>query len=59
MRPTYSICITHYNNAPVIERALERIVSQTDDDFEIIVADNMSNDGSEKVLQEYAKKKKI
>ena len=59
MRPTYSICITHYNNAPTIERALERILSQTDDDFEIIIADNMSTDGSENVLQGYAKERKI
>ncbi len=59
MSPTYSICITHYNNGPMIERALERIVSQTNDEFEIIVADNMSNDGSENILQEYANKKKI
>lgn len=59
MRPTYSICITHYNNAPMIERALERMVSQIDDDFEIIVADNMSNDGSENILQKYAKENKI
>ncbi len=59
MRPRYSICITHYNNAPTIARALEQIVNQIDDSFEIIVADNMSNDGSENVLQEYAKKKKI
>lgn len=55
----YSICITHYNNFPTVERSLESILDQIDTDFEVIVADNFSNDGSEKILKSYSEKERI
>lgn len=55
----YSICITHYNNASTLRKSLESILNQIDEQFEVIVVDNRSNDGSERILQEYVEKGKI
>lgn len=54
MKPTYSICMTHYNNASTLKRSLKSILSQTGPDFEIVVVDNKSNDGSENILRDYS-----
>ena len=52
-----SICICHYNDAPQdVRDSLASIVEQIDDRFEVIVVDNFSNNGSERVLEEYAEK---
>jgi glycosyltransferase involved in cell wall biosynthesis len=59
VRPRYSICITHYNNAPTVRRALGSILDQIDDDFEVIVVDNESTDGSFEILKEFADSGKI
>jgi glycosyltransferase involved in cell wall biosynthesis len=56
---TYSICITHYNNNQTIRQSLETILNQVDELFEVVVVDNFSNDGSEKILKEYADAGKI
>ena len=57
--PTYSICITQYNNATTVRRALDSILAQIDTRFEIVVVDNLSTDGSREILAEYAKAGKI
>jgi glycosyltransferase involved in cell wall biosynthesis len=57
--PVYSICITHFNNVRTVRRALDSIIGQIDDRFEIVVVDNYSNDGSRQILEEYAKAGKI
>jgi glycosyltransferase involved in cell wall biosynthesis len=57
--PSYSICITHFNNAPTIRLSLESILNQIDDRFEVIVVDSMSSDGSYEILKEYASLGKI
>jgi glycosyltransferase involved in cell wall biosynthesis len=55
----YSICITHFNNVRTVKRSLESILGQIDSEFEVIVVDSMSNDGSEKILDEYFRKNLI
>jgi glycosyltransferase involved in cell wall biosynthesis len=50
----YSICITHYNNFKTIRKSLLSIISQVNDDFEIIVVDSKSNDGSQLILREFS-----
>lgn len=55
----YSICITHYNNYPTVEASLNSILNQIDDNFEVIVIDNFSNDGSERILKNFSDQKKI
>src|ERR1700733_1394153 len=57
--PTYSICITHFNNAPTVRNSLESILSQLNDEFEVIVVDNKSTDGSYEILKEFADAGKI
>jgi len=52
--PLYSICITHYNNAPTVKESLESILGQIDSRFEVVVVDNFSDDGSREVLESYA-----
>ncbi len=59
MTPKYSICITHYNDCPTIERSLLSILDQIDDRFEVVVVDNFSTDGSREILQEYANEGRI
>jgi glycosyltransferase involved in cell wall biosynthesis len=54
MNPRYSICITHFNDRPTLTDSLESILSQIDSSFEIVVVDNKSNDGSEKILESYS-----
>ena len=57
--PIYSICVTHYNNADTIRRALDSILAQIDSRFEIVVVDNFSSDGSREILEEYLRAGKI
>jgi len=57
--PKYSVCITNYNTMKTIRQSMESILTQLNDDFEVVVCDNCSNDGSREVLEEYAKQRKI
>ena len=59
VEPKYSICITHFNNAPTVKQSLESILNQIDDNFEVIVVDNVSTDGSYEILKEFASLGKI
>lgn len=49
------ICLT-YNHAPYIGEALQSFVSQQGIDFEVIVADDASTDGTSEIAASYAKK---
>jgi glycosyltransferase involved in cell wall biosynthesis len=55
----YSVCITNYNSIDTIKGSMESIFNQLNADFEIIVCDNCSNDGSKEILQKFAEKGKI
>jgi len=55
----YSICITHYNNLPTVAESLHRILSSVGPDYEIVVVDNFSTDGSEEILETYARNGRI
>ena len=55
----YSICITNYNTKDTICESMESILGQLDSDFEVIVCDNCSDDGSREVLEEYYRKGRI
>ena len=50
----YSICITNFNSKNTLKRCLDSIICQIDSNFEIIISDNFSNDGSAEILEEYA-----
>lgn len=47
----YSIIIPLYNKAESVERALRSIFSQSIEDYEVIVVDDGSTDGSDKIVE--------
>ena len=50
----YSIITINYNNRDGLRRTIESVVNQTCQDFEYIVIDGGSTDGSVEVIKEYA-----
>ncbi len=52
--PTVSVIIPLYNKAPYIKRALDSVLAQTVQNFEVIIVNDGSTDGSEKVVEGYA-----
>ena len=50
----FSIITINLNNKPGLLRTIESVVSQTYTDFEYIVIDGASKDGSQEVIQQYA-----
>ena len=57
-KPTVSIIIPTYNRAHLVGRAIESVLNQTYQDFEIIVVDDDSTDNTQKVVNEFQKKDK-
>lgn len=56
--PKISVVLPVYNAAEYLELALNSILTQTYKNFEFIIVDDCSTDGSFKILQEYANKYK-
>jgi glycosyltransferase involved in cell wall biosynthesis len=54
MPPTFAVIIPTYNRAALVRRALESVLSQDDGDFEIVVVDSASTDGTRDVVRETA-----
>jgi glycosyltransferase involved in cell wall biosynthesis len=52
--PKYSICMTNYNTVSTVRKSLESILAQIGNEFEVTVVDNLSDDGSKEILQEYS-----
>lgn len=48
-----SVCIPTYNYGRFIGEAIESVLAQTEQDFEIIVSDNASDDDTEKIVRSY------
>jgi len=53
---TCSIGLPVYNGENYLRDALESVLAQDFEDFELIIADNASTDGTEAICQEYAKR---
>lgn len=54
-KPLVSVCLITYNHEKYIRKAIEGVLMQrTNFDWELIVADDFSTDGTRAVLQEYA-----
>lgn len=51
--PRFSIIVPLYNKAPYVRKALDSIVSQTFRDWELIIVDDGSSDGSAAICEEY------
>lgn len=58
-KPKYSICIINFNNASTLAVSVESIITQINDEYEIVVVDSRSTDGSVKILEDYATKGRI
>jgi glycosyltransferase involved in cell wall biosynthesis len=53
-QPRVSIVIPSFQNAAYIERTMESVLAQTFTEFELVVADHQSSDGTWELLQQYA-----
>jgi len=54
MRPTVSICLPVYNGAAFLTAAIESVLEQTLDDFELLISDDGSTDQSLSIIESYA-----
>lgn len=52
-RPGFSVIIPTYNSAPLLAKALQSVLEQTWQDFEVIVVDNHSNDNTDEVIASF------
>jgi|GEM_PF-1007835 len=55
-KPFVSVIMNNYNYAEYIAEAVESVINQTYRDFELIIVDDGSTDGSRKILNSYHKK---
>ena len=56
--PTFSVIIPTYNRAHLLPRCLDSVLAQRLTDFEIVVADDGSTDGTRSLVRQYAEKDK-
>lgn len=56
MNPKISVITIAYNNREGLEKTIKSVVAQTSKDFEYIIIDGNSNDGSKEVLAQYSDK---
>lgn len=54
--PRISVAMSVYNNAPFLAQAIESILAQTFEDFEFLIVDDGSRDGSGAIIDAYAAK---
>jgi len=54
-KPLVSIVFTSFNHKEFLKQALDSLVNQTYPNFEVIIVDDCSTDGSQEVLKEYKK----
>jgi glycosyltransferase involved in cell wall biosynthesis len=53
--PTVSICLPVYNGSNFLAKAIDSVLAQTYDDFELLIADDCSTDETAEIIQSYAK----
>lgn len=53
-RPPVSICLVTYNRAELLPRTLDSLLAQSFTDYELIISDDCSSDGTEDVCHSYA-----
>ena len=53
-KPTVSVCIPTYNRAGLLRQAITSVLEQEFQDFEIVVYDNASTDGTTEVVRSFS-----
>ncbi len=53
MHPKVSVCIPAYNSCEFIGKTIESVLKQTLSDFELIICDDASSDGTREVIRQY------
>ena len=53
MNPRVSVIIPTYNRKHQLERSVQSVLNQTFQDFEIIIVDDASTDGTEEFVREH------
>lgn len=51
--PTFSVVIPTYNRAALLPRAIDSVLAQTFDDFELVIVDDASSDNTKEVVCAY------
>ena len=51
--PTVSVIVPNYNHAPFLRQRIDSILGQTYQDFELILLDDCSTDGSRDIIEQY------
>ena len=51
--PTVSVIVPNYNHAPFLRQRIESILDQSHQDFELILLDDCSTDGSRDIMESY------
>lgn len=59
MSPRVSVVVPAYNNAVYLASALDSILAQDYDDYEVVVADHSSSDGTGAILENYVRHPKV
>ncbi len=57
--PRVTVIIPNYNHAPYLEKRIESVLSQTFQDFELILLDDFSTDNSRQMLEHYRSHPKV
>jgi len=54
--PRISVLLTSYNRENFIAEAIESVLAQTETDFELVICDDRSSDGTVDVINDYARR---
>jgi glycosyltransferase involved in cell wall biosynthesis len=54
--PSISVCLLTYNHVAILSDTIQSVLSQTFQDFELILSDDCSSDGTWELLNEFARK---
>jgi len=54
-----SVIIPNYNHSPFLKQRIESVLSQTCQDFELIILDDCSTDNSKEIIEQYRENKKV